>query len=178
MPNYYYYYSKFFNNLLLTNLPFHSHILFSPFQFIMIQLFCASERFRSLHALLCFCLPIYHFSLSLAVIYLYFYLYLSSYPALFLSLSLLLLTPKIPFISFLHIEIYAYFKMLCFHVCICLHAPGIMTQTCPGVSRSLQQRHGLVMACCRVWGTENISVCMGPFERGRHHLHYLHYSFS
>lgn len=43
-------------------------------------------------------LSIIYLSLSLAVIYLYFYLYVSSYPALFLMLSLLLLTPKIPFI--------------------------------------------------------------------------------
>ena len=49
-----------------------------------------------------------------------------------------------------------------------------LTQTCPGVSRSPQWRHGLVVACCRAEGTECSSVCMGPFEGGKHYLHYLH----
>ena len=44
--------------------------------------------------------------------------------------------------------------------------------------RSLQQRHGLVVTCCRVQGTECSSACMGPFEGGRHYLHYLHHSLA
>ena len=53
-----------------------------------------------------------------------------------------------------------------------------LTQTCLGVSWSLQQRCGPVVACCRVWGTEGSSACMGPFEEGCHYLHYLHHSFA
>ena len=53
-----------------------------------------------------------------------------------------------------------------------------LTQTCPRVSRSLQQRHGSVVACCRVRGTECSSTCMGPFEGGHHYLHYLHHSLA
>ena len=49
-----------------------------------------------------------------------------------------------------------------------------LTQTCPWVSRSIQQRHGLVVACCRVGGTECSSAYMGPFEGSHHYLHYLH----
>ena len=41
-----------------------------------------------------------------------------------------------------------------------------LTQTCPWVSRSLWQRHGLVMACCSIRGTECGNGCTGPFERG------------
>ena len=52
-----------------------------------------------------------------------------------------------------------------------------LTQTCPWVSRSLQERHGLVVACFRVGGTECSSACMGPFEGGCHYLHHLHHSF-
>ena len=40
------------------------------------------------------------------------------------------------------------------------------------VSRSLRGRCGSVVACCRVRGTECSSACMGPSERGHHHLHY------
>ena len=32
------------------------------------------------------------------------------------------------------------------------------------MSRSLQQRHGSVVACCSIGGTECSSACMGPFE--------------
>ena len=53
-----------------------------------------------------------------------------------------------------------------------------LAQTCSWVSRSLQQRHGLAMACCRVAGTECGSVCMGPFEGGFQYLHYLHHSLA
>ena len=53
-----------------------------------------------------------------------------------------------------------------------------LTQTCAWVSRSLQWRHGLVVACCRVGGTQCSSVCMGPFEGGCHYLHYLHLSLA
>jgi len=42
------------------------------------------------------------------------------------------------------------------------------------VSRSLQRRHALAVACCKVRGTECGSACTGPFEGGRHYLHYLH----
>ena len=69
-----------------------------------------------------------------------------------------------------------------------LHAPGPqrkeqgphkgLTQTCPGVSRSLQWRHGLEVACCKVGGTECSSACMGLFEGGHHFLHYLHHSLA
>ena len=37
---------------------------------------------------------------------------------------------------------------------------------------------GLVVAYCRVGGTELNSVCMKPFERGYHYLHYLHHSLA
>ena len=36
----------------------------------------------------------------------------------------------------------------------------------------------MAVACCTAGGTESSSVCMGPFEGGRHYLHYLHHSFS
>ena len=39
-----------------------------------------------------------------------------------------------------------------------------LTQTCLWVPRSLQRRRGLVVACCRVRGTECGSAWMGPFE--------------
>ena len=44
--------------------------------------------------------------------------------------------------------------------------------------RSLWQRHGSAVACCRVGGTEYSVVCMGPFEGGHHYLHYLHHSLA
>ena len=53
-----------------------------------------------------------------------------------------------------------------------------LTQTCLWVSRSLQQRHGSVVACCRVGGTEYRSECMGPFEGGHCYLHYLHHGLA
>ena len=37
---------------------------------------------------------------------------------------------------------------------------------------------GLAVACCRAGGTECSSACMGPFEEGRHYLHYLHHSLA
>ena len=43
----------------------------------------------------------------------------------------------------------------------------------PG-ERSLQQRRGSGVACCRVQGTECGSGCTRPFEGGRHYFHYLH----
>ena len=46
------------------------------------------------------------------------------------------------------------------------------------MSRSLQQRCGLVVACCRVGGTECSRVCMGPFKGGPHYLHYLHHRLA
>ena len=51
-----------------------------------------------------------------------------------------------------------------------------LTQTCPWVSRSVQQRRGSAVACCRVRGTECSSACMGPFEGGRLYLNQLHHS--
>ena len=48
-------------------------------------------------------------------------------------------------------------------------------QTCLWVSRSLQQRCGSAVACCRVGGAECSSACMEHFEGGHHCLHYLHY---
>ena len=35
-----------------------------------------------------------------------------------------------------------------------------------------------MVACSRVEGTDCRSTCMGSFEGGHHHLHYLHHSFS
>ena len=48
-----------------------------------------------------------------------------------------------------------------------------LTQTWLWVFRSLQWRHGLVVACCKVGGTEWGSACTGHFERSHHYLHYL-----
>ena len=53
-----------------------------------------------------------------------------------------------------------------------------LTQTYPWVSRSLWQRSGLAVACCRVEGTECSSACMGPSEECQHYLHYLHHSLA
>ena len=53
-----------------------------------------------------------------------------------------------------------------------------LTQTCTWVSRSLWWRRGSVVSCCRVGGTECSSACMGPFEVGRHYLHYLLHSLA
>ena len=53
-----------------------------------------------------------------------------------------------------------------------------LIKTCLWVSRSLQQRHGSAVACCRAGGTECGSVCMGSLEGGRHSLHYLHHSLA
>ena len=36
----------------------------------------------------------------------------------------------------------------------------------------------MLVACCRVGGTECSSTCMGCFEGGRHYLHYLHHSLT
>ena len=52
------------------------------------------------------------------------------------------------------------------------------TGSCLWVSRCLWWRPGLVVACCRVAGTECISACMGPFEGGRHYLQYFHHSLA
>ena len=49
-------------------------------------------------------------------------------------------------------------------------------QTFPRVSRSLWQRCGSAVACCRVRGTEGSSTCTGPFEGCCHYFHYLHHS--
>ena len=55
-------------------------------------------------------------------------------------------------------------------VCTRTQEKGILTpkETDPDLlvgSRSLQWRHGSVVACCRVRCTECGSVCMGPFEK-------------
>ena len=55
--------------------------------------------------------------------------------------------------------------------------PTRLTQTCSGVSRSLQQRCGLAVACCRAGDTEYSSACVEPFE-GDCHYHYLHHSLA
>ena len=49
-----------------------------------------------------------------------------------------------------------------------------LTQTCPWVSRSVWQRRGSMVACCRVGGTE----CLGPFAGSPHYLHYLPHSMA
>ena len=36
----------------------------------------------------------------------------------------------------------------------------------------------VVVACCRIGGTECSSVYTGPFEGGHHYLHYLHHSLA
>ena len=53
-----------------------------------------------------------------------------------------------------------------------------LTQTYPWMSRSLWQRHGSAVACCRIGGTEHSIACMGPFEGGHHYFHYLHHSLA
>ena len=68
-------------------------------------------------------------------------------------------------------------------VCTRTQDKGAMTPqetdpTCLWVSRSPWWRCGLVVACCRVGGTEYSSVCMGSFEGGHYYLHYLHHSLA
>ena len=46
------------------------------------------------------------------------------------------------------------------------------------VFECLLWRYRSAMACFRVGSSECSSACMGPFEGGRHFLHYLHHSFS
>ena len=53
-----------------------------------------------------------------------------------------------------------------------------LTETCLWVSRSLQQKCGPAVACCRVGSTECSSVCTGPFGGSHHYLHYLHHSLA
>ena len=53
-----------------------------------------------------------------------------------------------------------------------------LTETWLWVSRSLRQKCGPAVACCRVGGTECSSVCMGPFEGDHLYLHYLHHSLA
>ena len=53
-----------------------------------------------------------------------------------------------------------------------------LTQTFLWVFRSLWQRRGPVVACCRVGDTQGSSACMGPFEGDHHYLHYLHHSLT
>ena len=52
-------------------------------------------------------------------------------------------------------------------------------ETDPDLPMSVQEwrwRLRSAVACCRVGGTECGSACMGPFEGGRHLLHYHHHS--
>ena len=54
-------------------------------------------------------------------------------------------------------------------------------ETDPDLPRSVQEspaEAGLVVACCRVGGTECSSRCMGPSKGGHHNLHYLHHSLA
>jgi len=53
-----------------------------------------------------------------------------------------------------------------------------LTQSCPWVFRSPQLRHGMMVAYCRIGGTESSSACMAPFEGGLHYLHYLHHNLA
>ena len=54
-----------------------------------------------------------------------------------------------------------------------------LTQTCPWVSRSLWQRCGSEVACCRVGGIECSSFFMhGTFWRKPSYLHYFHHSLA
>ena len=46
------------------------------------------------------------------------------------------------------------------------------------MSRSLQWRRGLLLACFRVGGTEFSTTCMGPFEGVSHCLHDLPHSLA
>ena len=50
-----------------------------------------------------------------------------------------------------------------------------LIQTCPWVSRSLQQRCGSAEACYRVGATERSIACIGSIEWGHHYLHYLYH---
>ena len=52
------------------------------------------------------------------------------------------------------------------------------TRDCHRLDRSLQQKRGSVVACCRVGGTECSSTFMRSFEGGHHYLHYLHHSLA
>ena len=56
--------------------------------------------------------------------------------------------------------------------------PQELSQACLSVSRSLWQRCGLAVACCRVGGTECSSAWAGPFEEGCHYLHHLDHSLA
>ena len=38
--------------------------------------------------------------------------------------------------------------------------------------------HGVLVACCRVGGTEHGSTCMGSFEGGHHYLHHFHHNLA
>ena len=53
-----------------------------------------------------------------------------------------------------------------------------LTQTCPWVSRSLWQRRGSMVACCRTGDTQCSSAYMGPSEGACSYLHYLHHSLA
>ena len=53
-----------------------------------------------------------------------------------------------------------------------------LSQTCLQVSRSLWQRCGSTVACCRIRGTEYNSACTSPFEGGCHYLHYPYHSLA
>ena len=68
-------------------------------------------------------------------------------------------------------------------VCIRTQEKGAVTprETDPDLPGSVQESLVEVWVsggCCRAGGTEGSSACMGPFEGGRQHLHYLHHSLS
>ena len=46
------------------------------------------------------------------------------------------------------------------------------------VQESPTETLGLVVACCKVGGTECSSERTGPFEGGHHYLHYLPHSLA
>ena len=58
----------------------------------------------------------------------------------------------------------------------CVRSGWVLTQTHLWVSRSLWERCGSAVACCRVGGTECGHACMGPCEGCSSYLHYLHHS--
>ena len=54
-------------------------------------------------------------------------------------------------------------------------------ETDPDLPVSVQESPAemwLGVACCRLRSAQCNSLCMGPFEGGRHFLHYLHHSLA
>ena len=68
-------------------------------------------------------------------------------------------------------------------VCTMTQEKGAVTpqETDPDLPGNVQEspvKVWVAVACCRVRGAECRSTCMGPFEGGRHYLHYLHHSLA